>query len=69
VESSLLYTRFHQEMRAEATVPEKLERQIEAIKLQQSWSIWLVTAQLAVLAVVAATAIGQPSGSDPGKTP
>jgi hypothetical protein len=43
----------------EATVSEKPERQIEAIKLQQTWSIWLVTAQLAVLTVVAATAIGR----------
>jgi hypothetical protein len=40
-------------------VPEKLVRQIEAIKLQQTWSIWLVTAQLAMLGAIAA-AVFQP---------
>jgi hypothetical protein len=46
-------------------VSEKPERQIEAIKLQQTWSIWLVTAQLAVLAAVAATAIGKERSPNP----
>ncbi len=39
-------------------MPEKPEREIEAIKLQQAWSKWLVTVQLAVLAAITATAIG-----------
>ena len=38
-------------------MPPSSERQIEAIKLQQTWSIWLVTVQLAVWAAIA---IGDP---------
>jgi hypothetical protein len=43
-------------------VPEKPEKQIEAIKLQQTWSIWLVTVQIAVLGAIAAIAIGHNEG-------
>jgi hypothetical protein len=38
-----------------ASVSEYPARQIEAIKLQQTWSIWLVSAQTAVLVAIAAT--------------
>lgn len=44
--------------------PEKKpEKEIEAIKLQQTWSIWLVTAQLAILGAIAVTAIGEASNA------
>jgi hypothetical protein len=40
--------------RIEATVPEKLVRQTEAIKLQQTWCILLVIAQRAMFGAIAA---------------